>query len=254
VAFSRSGERIATAGMDGMIKLWDTTTGALLRTISAHQGGARSVLFSIDDRQLISGGNDERLCVWDAQTGDQVRSIDAGPGWVWPLRQSADGRLVAHGNGEDVGVTIWATDSWLRMIDLSVINGSWQGLAFMPKGDQIVGVTPDWKTVQLCRLDATVLRSFVHADDVTGLAISPDGKFLATSCYDQLVRLWDIETGDERAVFRGHRGHVVEVVFSPDGQILASGGDDGTIRLWRAPRRLDGHGQAINTQPDSSKR
>jgi WD40 repeat protein len=235
VAFSRSGERLASAGMDGTIKLWDPNTGALTRTFMAHAGGVRSVVFSNDDRRLISGGDDERLCVWDSQTGEQIRAVEAGPGLVWPLRQSADGRLLAHGDGRDERVTIWAADSLLRMIDLNVICGSWQGLALTPNGEQIAGVSPDLKMVRLCRLDGTVVRSFPHPDYVTGLAISPDGRYLATCCYDLLVRLWDVETGDERAVFRGHRQRPTPIVFSPNGEILASGGDDGTIWLWRAP-------------------
>ena len=47
-----------------------------------------------------------------------------------------------------------------------------------------------------------------------------------------LVALWDVATGRERALLRGHDGPVQSVVFSPDGRTLATGGNDGVIRLW----------------------
>jgi WD40 repeat protein len=46
------------------------------------------------------------------------------------------------------------------------------------------------------------------------------------------VRLWDIATGKEIRVLRGHRTGVGAIAFSPDGTQLASGADDGTILVW----------------------
>ena len=65
------------------------------------------------------------------------------------------------------------------------------------------------------------------------MAFSPDGRRLAASSYDSLIRVWDVE--DWRPAgepLNGHQGLVRSVVFSPDGQRLASGGFDGTVRLW----------------------
>jgi WD40 repeat protein len=67
---------------------------------------------------------------------------------------------------------------------------------------------------------------------VVSLAFEPEGKLLAIAWTDNAVRLWDVETSQERRVLRGHEGQVRSLVFSPDGRLLVSGSSDKTIRLW----------------------
>ena len=58
------------------------------------------------------------------------------------------------------------------------------------------------------------------------------GKTLASAGDGRTVKLWDAQTGQERAVLKGHDGFVFSVCFSPDGRTLASTGEDRTIKLW----------------------
>jgi WD40 repeat protein len=65
----------ATASGDRTIRLWDATTGKLVRTITGHQGGVPVVVFSPDGKQLVSGSIDKTVRVWDVATGKEVRSM-----------------------------------------------------------------------------------------------------------------------------------------------------------------------------------
>jgi WD40 repeat protein len=98
-----------------------------------------------------------------------------------------------------------------------------------------------------------------HTGTVASVAISPDGKLLATGSYDNTVKLWDFATGKELHTLKGHTNQVYTVAFSPDGNLLASGSQDKTIRLWdpkegKFLRELKGHGDTVHTvafSPDS---
>jgi WD40 repeat protein len=81
---------------------------------------------------------------------------------------------------------------------------------------------------------------------VTTLEFSPDNKMLASGGWDDVVRLWDVETGKQIRTFSGHASNISAVTFSPDGQYLASrGGLDGIVTIWEAAsgkelRRFEG--------------
>jgi WD40 repeat protein len=71
-----------------------------------------------------------------------------------------------------------------------------------------------------------------HTSKVWDLAISPDGRRLATGSLDRTIKLWDTKTGEEVFTLRGHTAGVICVAFSPDGHRIASGSWDRTVRVW----------------------
>ena len=87
------------------------------------------------------------------------------------------------------------------------------------------------------RLDQSIA-TFGEEDDpeVWSVAFSPDGEWLISGSDDGLVRVWDVESREEKDIspLRGHTGKVRCVAISPDGQVIASGSTDATVRLWDA--------------------
>jgi WD40 repeat protein len=81
--------------------------------------------------------------------------------------------------------------------------------------------------------DGRLVRAFEgHRDAVYSLALSPDGRVLATGSYDQKIKLWNVEDGKEIRTLSGHNGCVYGLAFRPDGKLLASASADRTVKLW----------------------
>ena len=71
-----------------------------------------------------------------------------------------------------------------------------------------------------------------HADCVYALDFSPDGRLLASSSYDRLIRLWDVRTGAELGALEEHNGPIYSIGFLPSGNELVSASADGTVKIW----------------------
>jgi WD40 repeat protein len=86
-----------------------------------------------------------------------------------------------------------------------------------------------------------------HSDIIYDLTFSPDGKTLATTGYDRLIKLWDTTTGKESNVLKDHSDTVYGIAFSPDGKYLASGAADRAVKVWEAAT-----GKRLYTLSDST--
>lgn len=71
----------------------------------------------------------------------------------------------------------------------------------------------------------------VGGELVRSVAWSPDGGSVVSGGHDQLVRAWDVRTGEARGLLAGHQSFVTQVAYSPGGEYMASASADSTVRV-----------------------
>ena len=96
-------------------------------------------------------------------------------------------------------------------------------------------------------------------NSVLSVAISPDGKTIASSGGDGTIKLWNLATGKEISSLNAYSQQVNTVVIRPDGKTLVSASDDSTIKIWNLAtgkqiRTLTGHSDSVRALAISADR
>jgi WD40 repeat protein len=228
IAFATDSRRLGFGNDDGS-GWFDVASGERHVVGGALVGAA----WSPDGRLLALGESHRRLIVVDAETGEsrtiEDRSLAFDVAW------SRDGRRLAWRDDQGtVGVAELATGRRWELAGEPPVNGMsfTPALVFSADGERLFGGVPGGglATWDLAT-GATTLRAAWHELPIIAIALSPDGKTLATASNDRTVRLLDLDTGAATAL-TGHRAEVWQLAFSPDGKRLASGARDATVRLW----------------------
>ncbi len=251
VAFSPDGRILASGS--SLVKLWDTSSGHLIRKFSSPDGRPTYLTFSPDGRTLAGCGDQNNVILWEIASGHKL-TLRTSKNQISDIRVafSPDGRILATGN-DDGTIQLWDPASGRQIRTIKATDGTgYRGvtsLAFSPAGQIVASAGTDNTTKFWDPVSGSEIRRLPERSDA--LAFSRDGHMVAGELADGIISLWDPVA--EKQIGCIHQGkRLRSVAINPDGQILASGGTDGTVGLWnpisgRQIRTLFQHADSIGS-------
>jgi eukaryotic-like serine/threonine-protein kinase len=230
--FNASITRLAAAGRDNNVRLYDVSSRLEERVLEGHTAKITSACFSINESQLITSSQDGTVGIWDIETGQLVQRFEhPKQQWLLSAALSNDGTLLAAG-GEDNTIIVWDVSSQRMMHQLAGHSDVIETLAFSPDNNRLASGSAD-RTIRVWEMpDGQLSRTLRgHLERVTQVAFRHKSPAIISGSADETVRLWDLNAGDfhtppPRAV------NVTSALFSEDGAQLACRFVDGSVVVF----------------------
>ncbi len=204
-------------------------------TRTGHTATINHVAFSPDGKFLASASSDHTIQIWEIRSGKIVLKIDASES-VYAVAFSPDGKLIAGGTSEKVKLWDAKTGKQLKNSEEDSFGNLYvaTSIAFSSDGKLLAaGSGGEGSEVVVWDIE-TGEESYRLAKAKSPIAFNKSGTRLATASGDDLIKIWDVESGDKIRTIEG-AGVVVALAFNPNGRTIASiGGDEGSyeIKSW----------------------
>jgi WD40 repeat protein/predicted Ser/Thr protein kinase len=234
LVWSPDGSKLASAGEDCQVCVWQALTGKTIFTYQKHTGSVRALAWSPNSKYVASAGNDHTVQIWQAQDGQSFSTYQGHRRWVQALSWSPDAKLVASGdaNGQ---VHLWNPRTGQQHLTYQQHHASIYALSFSPDGTLLASGDEDG-AIHIWESAGLSLRALctIHQRKISALAWSPDGTLIASSSEDRkdhALHIWRATTGTQVAAYAAHQRMVNALAWSPANKRLASAGRDQTVQI-----------------------
>ncbi len=247
VKFSPDGQQLAVGldhADDQAADVYDVSSGRLLRALYDSPKGpviGHEQAFTPDGKQLalansvnLSKGFVAAVLLWDIESGELVRRFTAPGMRPRHVDVSPDGRLIAAVDW-DLNVRIWDIDTGKEAVPTGDgHSGLVRSMVYSASSEQLLTAGEDHSARLWDAVSGQQLVRFEQEHGVQVASISQDGSLIATAGSNDIIVLWDAQTGTKRHTLPGKRslGGAWELAFSPDQSELIALEDDLKLRRW----------------------
>ncbi|MCX6856841.1 MAG: DUF1553 domain-containing protein [Verrucomicrobia bacterium] len=219
-------------------KFGELTAADKLLALPAEHSPATALALSANGKWLAAGIRN-RVVVRDVSAKDApvIATLEGHKDVIQSLAWNSDGTRLAAGGYRSV--LVWNPADWSKPAYTlaAPLEGRVTGLIFLLDNTTLIvadgaasvkGVLHRWKLGEA--KPAQTIEA--HTDNILSLALSKDGKQIASGGADNLAKLWDAATFKEIAKIEGHVGHITALGFNADGKWLATGSADKDLKVW----------------------
>ncbi|CAH9083643.1 unnamed protein product [Cuscuta epithymum] len=236
IMFEYNASQLISGGQDQTIKMWDTNTGSLSKTLHGGLGSVLDLSITHDNRSIIAASSSNNLYVWDVGTGrirhtltghkDKVCAVDVG---------KCSSRHVASA-AYDRTIKIWDLMKGY-CVNTIIFYSNCNSLCFSLDGQTICSGHVDGN-LRLWDFQTGKLLSEVaaHSQAVTSVSLSRNGNMILTSGRDNLHNLFDIRTLEICGTFKASGNRIASnwsrSCLSADDSCVSAGFADGSVHVW----------------------
>jgi WD40 repeat protein len=240
------GTALFSAGKDGKVRLWDTTTLEMLLDVPACQVAINDLAVSPDGTFVVTAGEDGYVKVWDALTADLLVAIPAHKGAAMNVTISPDSLFIFSG-GDDGFIRCWSIDeNYGKTFEVYAHTNGVTDMILNAAGTYLFSCGVDGYVKVMNAQLGTVENSFVAFErgNPVCLRLNHLEACLAVGATSGEIRIFDAATNSLVKTLRAHAGTVTQVAFIDDDSLLVSCGEDGKVKLWNHQGELAGELQA----------
>lgn len=225
---------LATAGADGQARVWQLSNGREIATVDAHKDGVSGVAIDETGKSLITAGADGLVRVWNIASSTLQAELTGHIGAITAMALTEDGQNLITG-GEDTTVRVWDVRAGKLRDTLTGHAAPVSAVALGERGELIASTDQDGRIIVWDRPSGAQRQSFRGSSTPLTVAINGRRNFVGVGSEDSVVRLYDLDSGEETRAFRGHSDAVRHLAFEPTNQFLHTASIDGTSRIWDLP-------------------
>ncbi len=224
-------QTLAIGDMNGVITVFNVTTGAITRSRTGHSAYILSILWTPDGRQLITAGRDDTVRVWDPSL-QPVRAFAGGSLWVNDLSLAPDGRTLLTA-GQDGSVRLWSMEDGTQLALLGRHNRFARCVTFAPDGRSALSGGRDGQ-VRVWNIGARALQTEFTLDNgfAHHIAIDPRSQTAYISMMDNCIEAWNWQKALRVQRFQEESYGAMNAIYAQANDRLYSAHTAGAIRVW----------------------
>jgi len=205
-----------------------------------------SVAISPSGKMIAAGFSNGKIQLFDVETGKEICALVGHQQYLTTLAFSSDEQTLASGCFDGT-LRLWDVRTGKEIKSLKQNRSVPNSVTFTHDDKAVIAVcNTELKVWETATGKEIASRSIGLGRPV--LALSPDGKTLATVDVQPVIHLWETQTWQEKAAIKGHGNVVRSLAYSPDGTHLASGSLDQTARVWNLSRNVQDVIQLTNPE------